>query len=61
MSCISTKTKGWKWPEKKNQLLFPIKAISALQYFRKCVFWLKKRVFCLLVLDVKKENIYVES
>ena len=39
MACISTKTKGWKWPEKKNQLLFPIKVINALQYFRKCVFW----------------------
>ena len=67
MACISTKTKGWKWPEKKNQLLFPINYSFQLKSSVLCNILENvssgkmKRALCLLELDVEKENIYMES
>ena len=60
MACISTKIKGWKWPEKKESTT-QLKSSVLCNISENVSSGKMKRVFCLLELDVEKENIYMES
>ena len=60
MACISTK--GWKWPEKRINYSFQLKSSVLCNISENVSSGKMKRVlFCLLELDVEKENIYMES
>ena len=62
MACISTKIKGWKWPEKKRiNYSFQLKSSVLCNISENVSSGKIKRVFCLLELDFEKENIYMES
>ena len=54
MACISTKTKGWKWPEKKESTtLFQLKSSVLCNISENVSSGKMKRVFCLLELKKK--------
>ena len=56
MACISTKIKGWKWPEKRINYSFQLKSSVLFSISENVSSGKMKRVFCLLELDVEKRK-----